>query len=230
MVFSVLKISAIILPIYNTLLASDKVTKQAYDILQLKLDCLPWSSSKKLSQRQGEAVQADTTLVSRKGKICCYQTSFNSDKAATVLHQSLNAGHWGNNYICCFCRCFGIIDHDRSEQMWIFCQTNAASLGTVTITIILPMTHLYLKCHGFANAGQWDGSKKSFCESCCSHHLLAGSAFEPSKAQQDRAAKAKCLALPWFLFGLWIKWSPGLGGGATSCPCLASKGSYSLPS
>lgn len=48
----------------------------------------------------------------------------------------------------------------------------------------------------------------------------------------DRACsgKAKRFTLPENLFGLWIKWSPGLGGGATSCPCLASKGSYSFPS
>lgn len=35
--------------------------------------------------------------------------------------------------------------------------------------------------------------------------LLAGSAFEPSKAQEDRAANAERFGLPGFLFGLWIK-------------------------
>lgn len=41
---------------------------------------------------------------------------------------------------------------------------------------------------------------------------------------------AKLFGLPGVLFGLWIKWSPGLGAGATSCPCLDSRGSYSFPS
>lgn len=55
------------------LLTSDKATKQAYDTLQIKLDCSPLFSSKKLSQRHSKAGQADVTVVSKMRQTCVYQ-------------------------------------------------------------------------------------------------------------------------------------------------------------
>lgn len=86
----------VILPIYSHTAYSDKVTKQAYHTLQVRLDCSPWFSSKKLSQRQSKAGQADVTVVSRM-RFLVYQFSCQRDEATTVLHHLLDAVHWRNS-------------------------------------------------------------------------------------------------------------------------------------
>lgn len=226
----------------TTLLTSDRVTRQAYDTLRVKLGCSPWFSSKKLSQRHTVArpLRLTLLLLVKWDKLSSSSVQLSeTDGAAAVLHQLFDARHWKKKN-----RSPGITHHDQlelGEQI----TTGVACCGFSTPLMLRPtsqlrwglQTHQWLSHTSTVSCCLWmPGSEmdlrrqQSFCESCCSHHLLAGSAFEPSKAQEGRAAKAEQFGLPGVLFGLWIKWSPGLGAGATSCPCLASKGSYSFPS
>lgn len=179
---------------------------------QAELDRLAWLLSRKLSRRQNDVI-----LVSK--------------MMQTALHQLPMQDTGGNSCIWYFCRSSGlIISSDWEHMVHLELQVMEHRCGDSCDPIsdwVVPTQ----SCRLWMSGSEMDlRGQRAFCESCCSHHLLAGSAFEPSKAQEDRAAKAEQFGLPGFLFGLWIKWSPGLGGGATSCPCLASKGSYSLPS
>lgn len=216
----------------TTLSTSDR--KQRYDTPQIKLDCSPWFSSRDLSQRHSQDAQADITLVSKmRQTLCLYQSSFQRDGAATVLHQLLDAGHWrkllhliilevfcypNKSYSAPVVACYGLLTplmpHSSSH-----CGDNS---NPICVSV-----HTYML---LVNAEQWDGSKKTAV--VLRIVLLTSLACRESHSKLRKAMqqKGKCFTLPVFLFGLWIKLSPGLGGGATSCPCLANKGSYSFPS
>lgn len=164
-------------------------------------------------------------------------------KLQQVLHHLRNAEHWRWSLQLIFlqvlwcCRSWSI-GIGRSELKLKLRDVNFA-----TPPLLHPTTHWWLvlshhsliptvPCCLWMLSSEMDLKKTAVILWIVLLTPLAcrGAPLSHPKLSKTVQQKAKLFGLPGFLFGLWIKWSPGLGGGATSCPCLASKGSYSFPS